>query len=63
MVRIEDAGRIGFTAKECADSITLAADVIAMLANEPVKRSNLEVSIRHESVIREVVQRDQRGLR
>ena len=38
VVRIEDAGRIGFTAKECADSITLAADVITMLANERVKR-------------------------
>ena len=48
VVRIEDAGRIGFAAKKCADSITLAADVIAMLANERVKRSNLEVPIRHE---------------
>ena len=43
MVRVEDAGRVGLAAEERADGVALAADVIAVLADEHVERSDLEV--------------------
>ena len=63
VVRVDHAGRVRLAAKQRADGVALAADVVAVLADEHVERSHLEVLVRHEPVIREVVQRDQRRLR
>ena len=63
MIRVEDAGRVRVAADQGADGVALAADVIAVLSCQHVEHLHLEVLVRLEPLIRQVVQRNQRRLR
>ena len=45
MIRVEDAGRVRLAAQQRADGVALAADVIAVLADEHVEHADLEVAV------------------
>src|ERR1700722_1720900 len=62
MIPIDTAGCVGFSAQQSPGRLPLAADVIAVLANQLVKGEYLKILTWIQSLVREATERYERGL-